>query len=206
MNTFILDRHTDPQNPTVTSVQNDRIPVYDTVADAEADLANLEVGQIVATKEVEKSLFDYIYPIGSTYTQYPDCASPNELWPDTTWTELDFNGAFFRATGGLAQAFDNQTSMQGQGTAKNGLYLTGMSNGSKISGSTSMVDRTAGHSHVMNGRARYGNDSYGYFSSVSGGPSANIDTNSNYDKIYLFSDDNETRPMNYTFKIWKRTA
>lgn len=56
MNTFILDRHTDPQNPTVTSVQNDRIPVYDTVADACADLANLEVGQIILTKDSDLSL------------------------------------------------------------------------------------------------------------------------------------------------------
>ncbi len=195
MNTFILDRHTDPQNPTVTSVQNDRIPVYDTVADAEADLANLEVGQIVATKEVEKSLFDYIYPIGSTYTQYPDCASPNELWPDTTWTELDFNGAFFRATGGLAQAFDNQTSMQSQETAVNSLsasqdyhrHLAYMNskNEANVSGGLTLT-ACAGSA------ANTGNRGSSYTSCAKPG--------------ITLTGGQETRPMNYTIKIWKRTA
>lgn len=51
MNTFIVDRHTDPTNPTVSSVQCDRIPVYDSVACACADIANLQVGQIILTKD-----------------------------------------------------------------------------------------------------------------------------------------------------------
>lgn len=53
MNTFIVDRHTDPANPTVSSVQCDRIPVYDTVACACADIANLQVGQIILTKDTD---------------------------------------------------------------------------------------------------------------------------------------------------------
>jgi hypothetical protein len=36
---------------TLDAIQNEKVPVYNTRADAEADLANLEEGQIVATKD-----------------------------------------------------------------------------------------------------------------------------------------------------------
>ena len=41
---------------TLTGSQNEKVAVYDTVADAEADLANLAVGQIVATKDTGTEL------------------------------------------------------------------------------------------------------------------------------------------------------
>lgn len=51
MQSFILDRHTDPSNPVMKVTQDDKIPIYDSKADAEADLANIEEGAIVATKD-----------------------------------------------------------------------------------------------------------------------------------------------------------
>lgn len=36
---------------TLSEVETELIPVYDTLADAEADLTNLEEGQIIATKD-----------------------------------------------------------------------------------------------------------------------------------------------------------
>lgn len=36
---------------TLTEIENNKIPVYDTKTDAESDLANLTVGQIIATKD-----------------------------------------------------------------------------------------------------------------------------------------------------------
>lgn len=51
MQSFILDRHTDPSNPTMKVTQDDKIPVYDSLADAEADIANLEENQIGMTKD-----------------------------------------------------------------------------------------------------------------------------------------------------------
>ena len=41
---------------TLEEIESDKIPVYDSVADAEADLANLTVGQIVATKDTGDEL------------------------------------------------------------------------------------------------------------------------------------------------------
>lgn len=51
--------------------------------------------------------FDIAWPIGVTYTQYPGQKSPNQLWGQySTWEELDYGGAFFRANGGNASAFE----------------------------------------------------------------------------------------------------
>ena len=51
MKQFILDRHTVPGAPSLEQVPTDKIPVYETKAAAEADIANLSDGQIIATKD-----------------------------------------------------------------------------------------------------------------------------------------------------------
>ena len=51
MKQFILDRHTVPGTPSLEQVPTEKIPVYETKTAAETDLANLSVGQIIATKD-----------------------------------------------------------------------------------------------------------------------------------------------------------
>lgn len=51
MKQFTVDRHTTPGTPLMDPVNMPKVPVYDTLADAEADLANLEEGQIVMTPD-----------------------------------------------------------------------------------------------------------------------------------------------------------
>ena len=51
MKQFILDRHTVPGTPSLEQVPTDKIPVYETKAAAEADIANLSDGQIIGTKD-----------------------------------------------------------------------------------------------------------------------------------------------------------
>lgn len=41
---------------TLSEIESDKVPIYDSVADAEADLANLSVGQLVATKDTGTEL------------------------------------------------------------------------------------------------------------------------------------------------------
>ena len=41
---------------TLSEIESDKMPIYDSVADAESDLANLEEGQIVATKDTGTEL------------------------------------------------------------------------------------------------------------------------------------------------------
>ena len=56
MKQFIVDRHTTPNTPTLEQVPTEKIPVYEDMAAAAADLANLEVGQIVATHDTGSEL------------------------------------------------------------------------------------------------------------------------------------------------------
>jgi hypothetical protein len=56
MKQFIVDRHTTPNTPKMDEVPNEKIPIYDSLADAEADLANLEKGQIGSTKDTGAEL------------------------------------------------------------------------------------------------------------------------------------------------------
>ena len=54
-------------------------------------------------------IFNIMYPIGYVYPQYPKQKSPNELWGDiSTWEEIDYGGAFFRAAGGNSDTFDEE--------------------------------------------------------------------------------------------------
>ena len=48
MKQFIVDRHTTPGSAALDPVAIPKVPVYDTLADAEADLSNLAVNQIIA--------------------------------------------------------------------------------------------------------------------------------------------------------------
>jgi hypothetical protein len=56
MKQFIVDRHTVPGTPSMDEVPNEKIPIYNSLADAEADLANLEKGQIGSTKDTGAEL------------------------------------------------------------------------------------------------------------------------------------------------------
>ena len=56
-----------------------------------------------------KAIFDLVRPIGDTYVQYPQQASPMELWGDySTWEEIKFGGVFFRSEGGDALPFTEE--------------------------------------------------------------------------------------------------
>jgi len=56
MKQFIVNRHTDPSNPTLDEVPTEKVPVYDTEADAVADLSNLEENQIGFIKDTGNEL------------------------------------------------------------------------------------------------------------------------------------------------------
>ena len=56
MKQFIVDRHTTPNTPKLEQVPTEKIPIYENRAAVTADLANLSVGQIVATKDTGDEL------------------------------------------------------------------------------------------------------------------------------------------------------
>ena len=73
--------------------------------------------------------FDIAWPVGVTYTQYPGQKDPNQLWGGySTWEELNYSGAFFRANGGLAEGFEAFRTI----TAISGTTLTINSHGLEV--------------------------------------------------------------------------
>ena len=90
MKQFIVDRHTTPNTPTLEQVPTEKVPVYESLAAAESDLANLTVGQIVATKDTGDELAQPVDVVESgnlhavssnavaeSCAKYPDYASGN---------------------------------------------------------------------------------------------------------------------------------
>ena len=65
-----------------------------------------KAGQLLAVLNmIKEEAINEAWPVGITYTQYPQQKSPQELFPKTTWVEISYDGAFFRASGGNAAAF-----------------------------------------------------------------------------------------------------
>lgn len=167
--------------------------------------------------------------VGATFVQYPNEQLPEIVYPCSKWEKLDFGGAFFRSSGGNAQAFSNQTSVQAQGTAKNGLSVsksgtvTGESQTIYTGGAINLTSTAAvemNHRHGCSGseessaggtyfdNSTHSKDSlYTNYANLRHRHSATF-TPSITDSISvsLSSTDTETRPINYTIQIWKRTA
>jgi hypothetical protein len=215
-----------------------------------------------------QAVFDTSHPVGETYTQYPEQLDPVSLYNQngiqSTWTLLDFGGAFFRAEGGNALAFNNSKEVtavsgavltipssgasvgclvydpvgnetrtvtavsgnnvtvdsaftstdltnvligQSQGTAKNGLSAS-------FSGKAGTVSVSGGnHRHQFGSSSTSGNVYTANLLHGSGdvytGYSGKLSMSGSFTpsgSVSLSSTDTETRPVNYTIKVWKRTA
>lgn len=131
------------------------------------------------------------FPIGTTYTQYPNKSSPSELGLVGTWENIssEFAGDFFRAEGGNASTFESgeqldafqgfNIGLDSQSTTQLRPFLTG----NVSSGGTDQIIS-------------------------SGSPSTNrwvpiIDDKNEYGTPRV---DIETRAINKTIRIWERTA
>ncbi len=153
--------------------------------------------------------FDKARPIGSTYTQFPGTDDPNTLFNDgditSTWTELDFNSAFFRASGSASCGFN--CGLQPEAIAPHYHCVCNLN---------------LSHSHTF--LAEYGSDPTvsvlcGTYLQAAGAnactrapttdvicPALTSVSFSTIDTVYPHQPAPETRPSNYTIRIWKRTA
>ncbi len=156
-----------------------------------------QVVKPIAKKEREdrqKAIADYCpYPLGAVYVQYPTTAEPATFWKNTKWEEMDFQGAFFRASGGNAEDFKADELEEPQAQS---------------------VQSHSHHINIQYVRATDNYDNYIRYTTNQGGSwnggSAGISNNANvalclpeHDTLETGSE--ETRPMNYTVRIWKRT-
>ena len=130
-------------------------------------------------------------PINFIYVQYRGQDAPATLFPGTTWSNVSstYAGRFFRAEGGSAAAF-----------------------GSQQDGGLPNITGTIG----VQGSDMYKNTATGAFSSLNTG---NVDSGFSTPTNYLNRADfnasrsnslygaaTEVRPINETFRIWKRTS
>ena len=112
MQSFILDRHTDPSNPVMKVTQDDKFPIYDSQQDAESDLANLEENQIIGTKESKFDVDDM-----KQYIRKQNLLSDYEQSTFTTTnTPVQFDGELtFRYNGNLVWVYVNDVQIASAG-------------------------------------------------------------------------------------------
>ena len=144
-----------------------------------------------------------INPIGAVYTQYPNCKEPKELWEQTKWELLNYNGAFFRATGGNSLDFGK---LQKEGlpniTGNKLLAWTDSSGGGIIMNGSTNINKSALYSYKDNNYYSYYYNSSLYSKDAPQhhnilGFNANR-TNS------IYGNSEHVTPENYAIKIWKR--
>ena len=170
-------------------------------------------GQLLSVlNKIKAEAINDAWPIGITYVQYPQQKSPQELFPKTTWEEISYDGAFFRASGGNAADFIEKSgvlSKQEQsikshghsasfsGNTRNGeVYLNNNVNGGSPISSCSGVFSSIGSSGINLDSGAWSSRPSGFRLSIT--PSGSVSIGDTGDK--------ETRPDNYTIRIWKRTA
>lgn len=155
-------------------------------------------------------MFDILHPVGEVYTQYPECEEPNNLYNNddvqSVWTELNFDGAFFRADGGNASVFGSGLQAEGLpditgGLASSGQRITG---GNEQNGS---VGCNGAFAQTSRGNFQGFGNGGGYstahrFSFTGSAGETKLDGTLQND-VYGKSD--HVTPINYTIKVWKRT-
>lgn len=163
--------------------------------------------------------------VGKRITQYPQEESPTDVYPCTSWQEISYDGAFFRAAGGNAAAFIEKSGVlrkQGElvGSHSDSVTVTGGNHKHSFSGNTS---ENGSHSHyfqVNNTNNRPGGYTTAYdsgqkmfdqYTSSSGSHTHSFSGGTDYSGNLSMTGivkhtATENRPENYTIKIWKRTA
>lgn len=205
MKTFIRNCNT------LDNTDNSLIKYYE--CDACIDLPNLEVGQLVQTPDEGgggSGGIDSIRPIGSTYVQFPDQLSPNDLFTGTTWEAINYDGAFFRADNGptnycgcgFATCSDTLSNcLQGQATSAAGLSLTVCSSGCHVHSASTSYCKWRCFVQKGTGRCCYRSNIYQnlarHYTNTTG---AHTHT------VTFSGGGSETRPKNYTIIVWKRIA
>ena len=145
------------------------------------------------------------FPIDSIYTQYPNCKEPKELWKNTNWEIIDYNGAFFRSVGGNSNEFGK---IQNEGLPNikgNKLLAWTDSSGGGIIMHESTNDKSS---------ALYSYKDSKYYSFYYSNPFSTKDTKEHHNILGLdanrtneiYGSSNHVTPLNYSIKIWKRTS
>lgn len=148
-----------------------------------------------------QSAFDAAHPVGSTYVQFPQQDSPETVFNNngviSTWQVIDYGGAFFRAQGGNANGFiDKWEGLSAQDSSLpniTGAFAAQSQDGYKENGGASgAFGRSSTFKNKLDsGTGKNNYDSYDFDASRCDG---------------AYGRRSEVAPVNYTIRIWKRTA
>jgi len=202
--TYVLD-----ENRNIQTVEP-KLVYYTSLTCFEVALPDIEVGSLVAMPEEDTITSSSSNeeraapPVGFVYIRFPGMDDPNTLFPGTTWENISsqYPGAFFRAEGGNASAFGSglQTCL----TAVNGLSASSSSSGAHSH--TYQLYTTTSTSTAYIGKSTGAGIS---IPPVAKPVSATINTCyysfTHCHNVSLSGTANETRPVNVTVQIYKRT-
>lgn len=162
--------------------------------------------------------------VGKRITQYPQEENPTDVYPCTAWEEISYDGAFFRASGGNAAAFIEKSGVLSKQESQNKAHSHEMDSAGghkhgrgdmEISGAISGLGvnmRVSGACYVSSAYSgsnpRMISDSDARTISFLASRTWTGNTSENGSHSHTVHDDggSESRPENYTIKIWKRTA
>ena len=123
MKQFIVDRHTTPSTPTLEQVPTEKIPIYDDIDAAAADLDYLTEGQIVATKDTGDELSN---PVDAVESGNLHAVTSNEVASKFTYfkvrnvTKNTGNKAYYTITEFFPDVENNYILVSGFGTSNAG--------------------------------------------------------------------------------------
>jgi hypothetical protein len=144
-------------------------------------------------------VMDYIFPIGKRVIQLPGESSPATLYTNQTWSNISstFAGDFFRVEGGKANTYDSgeQEDAMQRITGDTNTQFATTTTTNPAGGGDGALDMDNSGTNVSNiGGSTYYRSAITFDSANSTSPNA------------AKTDDDETRPVNWTIRIWERTA
>ena len=143
--------------------------------------------------------FSCSHPVGSTYTQFPQQDPPETIFNKngvtSTWSVLNYGGAFFRSQGGNAETFKSKSddlTLQAEGlpniTGQTHVSMV-MNSGAAVATGAFTTSRNTGAQTPSGGGSWY--SGYDTFSAQKSNP--------------IYGASSHVTPMNYTIRIWERT-
>lgn len=150
------------------------------------------------------AIFNAIHPVGEIYVQYPQQKTPRELYGRGTWTEVNYDGAFFRANGGNASVFNSGKQAEGLPNITGDNTFTGTEYGlfwenATVKGAFQLGTLLkVGRPGVATGNSRSMK-----FDASKGETTTNGTVRST---ALVYGKSDHVTPENHTIKIWKRTA
>lgn len=180
------------------------VPIYSCKEAALVEKLNTPV----AVSSDEGGNSNLIPPVGFVYIQFPNKQSPSTIYPSYTWTNItdQYAGAFFRFEGGNASTFES--GLQDDATATTGLNTSFCSCPYNNTHCHPIAYCNTGNG-VAGSPLLYAGQCYVSLSTTicySGSSTNSTSDSGAHTHGVTLTGGTETRPINYTVRLWERTA